>query len=50
MDYVVSGRYPHPMSVASDPAAKTELSASELASLEARLEEYQELLQYLRDH
>jgi hypothetical protein len=40
----------YPMSDARDLANHTELSPTELAWLNARLEEYRELLQYLRDH
>jgi hypothetical protein len=38
------------MPEARDLATDTELAATEFAWLEARLEEYQDLLQYLRDH
>jgi hypothetical protein len=38
------------MSDARDLATDTQLSPTELAWLNARLEEYRELLQYLRDH
>jgi hypothetical protein len=37
---------PEPRDVATD----TELSTAELAWLDARLEEYRDLLKYLRDH
>jgi hypothetical protein len=38
------------MSEARDIATDTELDASELVWLNARLEEYRDLLQYLREH
>jgi hypothetical protein len=38
------------MTEARDPAPVTELEPHELAWLTARLEEYRELLEYLRDH
>lgn len=38
------------MPEAPDPTTDTELSAADLAWLTARLEEYRDLLQYLRDH
>lgn len=38
------------MTEARDVARDTDLDAKELAWLNARLEEYRELLQYLRDH
>ena len=40
----------YPMPEARDLATNTELLAAELAWLNARLEEYRDLLQYLRDH
>lgn len=40
----------YPMADARDLATDSELAAAELAWLNARLEEYRELLQYLRDH
>jgi hypothetical protein len=40
----------HHMSEARDLATDTERSAAELAWLDACLEEYRDLLQYLRDH
>lgn len=33
-----------------DPVTETELPAAELAWLNAQLEQYRDLLQYLRDH
>lgn len=39
-----------PMSEARDVATDTGLSQADLAWLDARLEEYRDLLQYLRDH
>jgi hypothetical protein len=38
------------MSEARDVATDAELSQAELAWLNARLEEYRDLLEYLRDH
>lgn len=38
------------MSEARDVATDVEPSQADLAWLDARLEEYQDLLQYLRDH
>lgn len=38
------------MSEARDVATDTDVDAAELAWLDARLEEYRELLQYLREH
>jgi len=38
------------MPEARDIATEAELSQAELAWLDARLEEYRDLLQYLRDH
>lgn len=40
----------YPMSEARDVATDAELSQADLAWLDARLEEYRDLLQYLRDH
>lgn len=40
----------YPMSEARDVATDSELSQAHLAWLDARLEEYRDLLQYLRDH
>ncbi|CAN5743955.1 hypothetical protein BH23ACT5_BH23ACT5_21600 [soil metagenome] len=50
MDSVVDARYPMNMTEARDLAIDTELEAAELAWLSARLDEYRDLLQYLRDH
>lgn len=50
LDSVVDDRYPLSMSEASDLATDQDMNAADLAWLEAALEEYKALLQYLREH
>lgn len=50
LDSVVGDRYPLGMSDARELATDQDIDAVDLAWLEASLEEYRALLQYLRDH
>lgn len=50
LESVVADRYPLNMSEARDLATDQDIDAADLAWLEATLEEYEALLQYLRDH
>lgn len=50
LDSVVDDRYPLSMSEARDLATDQDMNAADLAWLEAALEEYKALLQYLREH
>lgn len=50
LDSVVADRYPFTMSEAREVAKDQDITAVDLAWLEAALEEYKALLQYLREH
>lgn len=50
LESVVTDRYPLNMSEARDLVTDQDIDAADLAWLEATLEEYEALLQYLRDH
>lgn len=50
LDSVVADRYPFTMSEAREVATDQDITAVDLAWLEAALEEYKALLQYLREH
>jgi len=50
LDSVVAYRYPGTMSEARDLTTDRDIDAVDLSWLEATLEEYASLLQYLREH
>lgn len=50
LETVVSDRYPLTMSEARDQGSERGIDSVDLAWLEAALEEYRALLEYLRDH
>ena len=50
LDSVVLDRYPFAMSEAREVATDQDISAVDLAWLDAALEEYKALLLYLREH
>jgi hypothetical protein len=50
MDSALPADNLYPMSEAREVATDAGLSQADLAWLDARLEEYRDLLQYLRDH
>jgi hypothetical protein len=50
MDSVARGRYALSVTEARDLAASSPLEPADLAWLNARLDEYRDLLEYLREH
>lgn len=50
LETVAPGRYPLAMSEARDLVTDQDIDPVDLAWIEANLEEYQALLEYLRDH